>query len=107
VFRANSQGGLWQVPAAGGEPKELTKVKQGELTHNWPKFLPDGIAILFSVSNGTTPDNDQIVAKRLETGEEKVLIRGGTYPSMCRRVFCCSIVQEPCLRFGLIPFAWS
>ena len=37
-------GPLRRVPAAGGEPKDLTQLAQGELSHRFPEFLPGGEA---------------------------------------------------------------
>ena len=52
VFASISAPGLWQVPAAGGEPKPLTTPDPSEGRHNWPEFLPDGRAVLFTISKG-------------------------------------------------------
>ena len=51
VFARDSSSGLWQVSAAGGEPRELTKPDraQGEKTHRNPHYLPGGKAVLFTV----------------------------------------------------------
>ncbi len=46
---------LFQVSAAGGEPRQLTN---GTLTYGHPKFQPDGRALYFTV----TDDHDQIYA---------------------------------------------
>jgi serine/threonine-protein kinase len=80
VFSPNNGSGLRQVSAAGGESVELTKLKGSEQSHRWPQFLPDGKAILFTVLTGVSSDTDEIAVKRLDTGEQKVLIHGGTYP---------------------------
>jgi eukaryotic-like serine/threonine-protein kinase len=80
VFSPNPGSGLWKVSAAGGEAIELTKLKGAEQSHRWPQFLPDGNAVLFTVLSGASSDGQEIAVKRLDTGEEKVLIRGGTYP---------------------------
>ena len=50
VFASDSAPGLWQVPAAGGEPKPLTTPVPSEGRHNWPEFLPGGRAVLFTIS---------------------------------------------------------
>lgn len=46
---------LFQVPAAGGEPRQLTT---DNATYEHPRFRPDGRALYFSV----TADHDQIYA---------------------------------------------
>jgi dipeptidyl aminopeptidase/acylaminoacyl peptidase len=64
---------IYQVPAGGGEPRQLTK---GNATYEHPKFRPDGRALYFSV----TDDHNQIYAhERIGmatwpwSGEPKVL----------------------------------
>jgi len=73
-----SAAGLGMVSAAGGAWHPLTTLK-GETSHRWPEFLPGGNAILFTVTRGGAPDDSQIDVQRLDTGERKVLIRGGTF----------------------------
>jgi dipeptidyl aminopeptidase/acylaminoacyl peptidase len=64
---------LYQVPAIGGEPQQLTR---GDSTYERPRFRPDGRAIYFNVS----ADHDQVYShQRLGmaswpwAGESKVL----------------------------------
>ena len=82
VFSDPSVGGLQKVPAAGGAPQMITTVNsgKGEIAHKWPAHLPGGKALLFAVLKGGRPDEAEIVAQRLDTGERKVLVQGGTYP---------------------------
>ncbi len=72
-------GGLFQVPAAGGEPEPLTVVQNA--AHQWPDALPGGAGVLFTVnvtSAGT--QDDQIAALDLDTGEHTVIIQNGSHP---------------------------
>jgi Tol biopolymer transport system component len=49
VYAPNPDGGLYRVSADGGTPVELTtldRTKQ-EISHRWPRFLPDGRHVLF------------------------------------------------------------
>jgi eukaryotic-like serine/threonine-protein kinase len=71
---------LFKASAAGGETQELTKLQPGETYHRWPQFLPDGNTILFAIGTGSSSDDASIAAQRLDTGERKILIRGGTFP---------------------------
>jgi hypothetical protein len=50
----SSDGGLFQVSAAGGEAKPVTKVDEssGETAHGSPRFLPDGRHFLYTVRGG-------------------------------------------------------
>ena len=51
VFSPSWTGGFSQVSATGGDPVELTTPDKdrGESGHWWPKFLPDGEGLLFTV----------------------------------------------------------
>ena len=81
VYTPTDFTGLYRVPASGGTPVELTQLREGELTHRWPWFLPNGKAVLFVIqAQGGSFNDGSIEAVLLETGERKVLHRGGTYP---------------------------
>jgi Tol biopolymer transport system component len=77
----NAQG-LQRVSSAGGPPKLITQVdsSKGETAHRWPVFLPGGKAFLFAIEKGSGPDDSQIVAQRLDTGERQLVVQGGTFP---------------------------
>ena len=77
----DTRSGLWQVTAVGGEPEQLTTpdVDQGEGDHLWPEILPGGDAVLFSIVRPSVGES-QIAVLALDTGEQKVLVRGGSYP---------------------------
>ena len=81
VFSAATATGLSRVPDTGGTSSELTTLGPNERTHRWPWFLPGGKAVLFTCQlTDTTADQGTIEAVRLDTGERKVLVRGGTFP---------------------------
>ena len=71
-----------RIPAAGGVPHTVTKIRtaEGELQHRWPDVLPDGKVLLYTVGRGADWDEATIVAERLDTGERKVLVKGGSSP---------------------------
>ena len=78
VFATNTATtGLLSVPAAGGEPKVLTKpdASRGERDHVFPSALPGGNAVLFTIA-GAQP---QVAVLELSTGRQKVLIPGATH----------------------------
>ena len=81
IFGSNASGrpaGLWKVPASSGEPTALTSLKAEERRHGWPDLLPDGSAIIYSVRRDTGSYHDgYIVARSLETGEERTIIPSG------------------------------
>ena len=70
--------GLWRVEASGGLPEQLTTpdAAQGVLTHSWPQILPGGQHVLFTM-NANPVDDSQIAVLSLDTGEQKVVARGG------------------------------
>ncbi len=80
VFASHTSAGLSRIPATGGTPEEITTRSEGELSHRWPHFLPNGKAVLFTQDQGATYDDATIEALVLRTGERKVLHEGGTYP---------------------------
>ncbi|MDA2927349.1 protein kinase [Acidobacteria bacterium AH-259-G07] len=81
IFAPATYTGLWQVPAAGGTPKEITVPdrEKGESSHRYPQFLPGGKWVLFSAGIIGSFDEANIIAQSLETGERKVVQRGGYY----------------------------
>ncbi|MDX1383240.1 MAG: hypothetical protein R3190_06310, partial [Thermoanaerobaculia bacterium] len=77
VFAANPTTGLSRIPATGGEPEVLTTLDEeaGDVSHRWPFVLPGSRAALFTVfSSDGVP---RIEALDLESGERKVVHRGG------------------------------
>ena len=55
VFATTDQsGGLWSVPASGGDPVRLTTPdpERGEFAHRFPQILPGDDAVLFTVIGG-------------------------------------------------------
>jgi serine/threonine-protein kinase len=91
VFATNDPTtGLLRVSAGGGEPQILTKPdpQKGEADHFWPEVLPGGDAVLFTIvraggspfNTGRLIENAQIAVLDLRTGEQRVLIQGGSDP---------------------------
>ena len=62
VFTPSTSDGIYQVPAAGGTPTQVTRLDsaKNESTHRFPWFLPDGKRFLYfdRISSGT--DDDQV-----------------------------------------------
>ncbi len=81
VVFAQRTGGLWRVPAAGGNAEPLTTLDatHGEYSHRLPFVLPGSHAVLFTVTYGTVAqwDATTIAVQALATGERKILIEGG------------------------------
>jgi len=68
--------GLMRVPAEGGTPEVLTTVEtaKGERLHLWPRFLPGGEALLFTVE---LEDHFRVDALTLATGERHAVVDPG------------------------------
>jgi Tol biopolymer transport system component len=71
-----------RVSAEGGTARPVTAIRaaEGEMQHRWPDLLPDGKVLLYVVGKGADWDDATIVAERIDTGERKVLVEGGTSP---------------------------
>ena len=68
--------GIWEVSANGGTPQLLIEGGEG-FTHG-PQKLPDGKTLLFTLGELANWNEATIVVERLDTGERKTLIRGGS-----------------------------
>jgi len=71
--------GLWEVPAAGGAPVQVTvpDPEAGEYAHLLPEVLPGGDAVLFTAWRTTINDSRVAVLSR-RTGEWRTLVTGGS-----------------------------
>jgi len=83
VFAPSVFSGLMRVPSTGGKVETLTTLDKAkdERTHRWPQWLPGGRHVLFSTLAGdsSTFDVGTIEVVRVDTGERKVVHRGGYY----------------------------
>jgi serine/threonine-protein kinase len=55
----------------------ITTPKRG-LVHLEPELLPGEVAVLFSISTWENPENTAVAVRSLKTGEERILITGGS-----------------------------
>ena len=67
--------GVWEVPAEGGEPVEITTLGDDGRDHVLPVYLPDGRAVLLTIL-GDSLANAQVAVWSRETGDLHVLTRG-------------------------------
>ncbi|UCF38284.1 MAG: PD40 domain-containing protein, partial [Acidobacteriota bacterium] len=79
VFAPVPAGGLSLVSAAGGEPRQLTQLEEGEQSHRWPQFLPGGEKVLFTSYSSSDPNAGRIEVVDVSSGERTVVHHGGTY----------------------------
>ena len=72
------------MPARGGPPQPLPTSEVGARERVlWPHVLPGGHAALLTLPSptGGSVDDATVVAQRLDTGERRVVVRGGTHAS--------------------------
>jgi serine/threonine-protein kinase len=81
IFCPDFAGGLWRISASGEGLKQLTfpDATKDERGHRWPSILPDGKTVLFTTFHMAGLDEYQIETYSLETGERRVLFKGGHY----------------------------
>ncbi len=80
IFTNSYASGLFIVPAAGGQPQNLTTPDpvHHELGHWWPQVLPDQDWIIYT-GYSTPIENARIMAFSLKSGEKRVLVEGGSF----------------------------
>jgi eukaryotic-like serine/threonine-protein kinase len=80
ILYGQGPAGIWRVSGQGGTPQRVVSVdeKRGESAHG-PQLLPGGRAVLFTLATGGGGawNEAQIVVEVLESGERKVVLRGG------------------------------
>ena len=100
---ANGTTGLQRVAASGGEVTVLTRPdpKHGEADHIAPMPLPGGRAVLFTITS-STGGAPQIAMMDLETGDRKILLRGGATRDTLQAVTSSMRQTESCKRYRSI-----
>ena len=75
-------GGLFRVPAGGGEGEPLAALdpELGETSHAWPSVIPDRDAILFVISSGSPLQTGQLAVLDLTNREVTRLGLAGVGP---------------------------
>ena len=71
-------GALWQVPRAGGEPKDLTILSGDEVTHAFPTPLPGDRTLLFAVQS--KGGQWRIESLTRGTGQRQPVLTNATMP---------------------------
>jgi len=81
IVYSRADGGLLEVPAAGGTPAPLTVVtsERGELSHRHPHVLPGADAVLYTITKERFPrwDETQIAVYSRRTATSTILVDGG------------------------------
>jgi Tol biopolymer transport system component len=78
VIILGSSEGLWRLPAIGGAPELIAKIdpSRKETGYRFPRSLPDGRAIVFSVWGGARLDENSVEILSLQTGRRQRLASG-------------------------------
>jgi eukaryotic-like serine/threonine-protein kinase len=81
-YTPNQYVPIARIPSTGGTATNVTRIRtaEGEQQHRWPEVLPGGRVLVYAIGSGGDWDDATIVAERLDTGERKVLVKGGTFP---------------------------
>ncbi len=56
LYTPMPQAGLFEVPASGGVPKQMTKIASMHTTNRWPFWLPGGKRFLYLATSHATPE---------------------------------------------------
>jgi serine/threonine-protein kinase len=81
IFNPQHGEGLERIQSGSTERHVLTTVDRakGEAGHHWPHLLPDGKHVLFTIEQDGKPYSEgRIMILSLDTGEQRLLIDGGT-----------------------------
>jgi serine/threonine protein kinase len=68
AFAPDVAGDMMRVAATGGTPVAVTRYLQGQGSHRWPQFLPDGRHFVFFMAYGR-PDTKGTYVGTLDGGE--------------------------------------
>ena len=83
IFSPGPASGLHQVPATGGPVRAVAQPDwtKGERGYRWPEVLPGGDAVVFTIATSDLQSFDEarLVVRSLRTGEQRELIRGGSF----------------------------
>ena len=72
-------GGLFQIPADGGTPRELTRADATAASHRFPTLVREKPAVLFT-GRGHTQSAPVIFALDLKTGTQTTVLAGAYHP---------------------------
>ena len=68
-----SSGTLFRVSAAGGDPKPLRPLAEGETLQIWPEFLPDGNHYIY-LSMSNRPSQQGLYVASLDSSDRKFIV---------------------------------
>jgi len=83
IFTPTYRSSLLRVSAAGGTPEAAIPPDAADTRRfpaHWPEVLPGGKAVIFTIVERGSYDDARIAVQSLETGELRVLVKGGSNP---------------------------
>jgi TolB protein len=80
---STTRGPMYQVTAAGGEPKVLIRLADGEVDFHQPAVLPDGGGLLYAVHGRTGTNTIEVY----RAGARKVVLRAAEQARITPQVF--------------------
>jgi serine/threonine-protein kinase len=77
-FSPTWTSGLWKVSAAGGQPVQVTAPEhvRTETAHFWPRVLPDGRRVLFTIFGGEGLSDSRIGLLDVASGHVVIILPG-------------------------------
>ena len=80
VYTPFYTGGLWTVPASGGDPRELTRPDPAlrELNHSWPDHVPGTDAVVFTSFRAPISES-RIEVLNTADGKRRVLVENAVF----------------------------
>ena len=77
IFTPDSNTPIFAVSAQGGEPRQLTTIKEevGENSHRHPQFLPDGRTFIYLARNVGGPDTHTVMVGSLDGTVDAEVLR--------------------------------
>ena len=74
IFAPGLGTGLYRVDAAGGEPQAVTTLGDGQRSHRFPSFLPDGRRFVYYAEGSNTGDTGVFVSELDARSDRRVLL---------------------------------
>jgi eukaryotic-like serine/threonine-protein kinase len=74
-----------RISALDGKATPVTTLEKGELSHRWPRVLPSGAALLFTVWNDNGWEPSRIAGQHLDSKTHRIVVEAGaSYPHFIR-----------------------
>ena len=83
IYSPSNTAGLERVSADGGSSQNFLapKYESDQFAYRWPEVLAGGRALLFAIYTGGNDFDDALISlHRMENGESRIILRGGTNP---------------------------